>query len=36
LERGQTENWLDSNMIRLGAAICAASFLFLIYWEMKI
>jgi DHA2 family multidrug resistance protein len=36
LERGQQENWFDSNMIRLGAAVCAASFLGLIYREMKI
>ena len=36
LERGQQENWFDSNMIRLGSAVCAASFLGLIYWELKI
>jgi DHA2 family multidrug resistance protein len=36
LERGQTENWFESDLIRLGAAVCAASFLLLIYWEMKI
>jgi DHA2 family multidrug resistance protein len=36
MERGQQENWFDSNMIRMGAAVCAASFLWLIYWEMKI
>ena len=36
LERGQQENWFDSNMIRLGAGVCAASFLGLIYREMKI
>jgi DHA2 family multidrug resistance protein len=35
LERGQQENWFDSDMIRTGAAACAASFLGLIYWEMK-
>jgi DHA2 family multidrug resistance protein len=35
LERGQQENWFDSDMIRLGSAICASSFLGLIYWEMK-
>ena len=35
MERGQQENWFDSNMIRLGSAICAASFIGLIYWEMK-
>ncbi len=36
MERGQQENWFDSNMIRLGAAAFVASFLGLIYWEMKI
>jgi DHA2 family multidrug resistance protein len=36
MERGQQENWFDSNMIRLGTAVCAASFLGLLYWEMKI
>jgi len=36
MERGQQENWFDSNLIRLGAAVCAASFFGLIYWEMKI
>jgi DHA2 family multidrug resistance protein len=36
MERGQQENWFDSNMIRLGSAVCAASFIGLIYWEMKI
>jgi DHA2 family multidrug resistance protein len=34
LERGQQENWFDSNMIRLGTSVCAASFLGLIWWEM--
>ncbi len=36
MERGQQENWFDSNMIRLGAVVCAASFIGLIYWEMNI
>jgi DHA2 family multidrug resistance protein len=36
MERGQQENWFDSNMIRLGAGVCVASFLGLIYCEMKI
>jgi MFS transporter, DHA2 family, multidrug resistance protein len=36
LERGQQENWFDSNMIQLGSAICAMSFIGLIYWEMRI
>jgi len=36
LERGQQESWFDSGMIQLGAAVCAASFLGLIYREMKI
>ncbi|MEJ2100192.1 MAG: DHA2 family efflux MFS transporter permease subunit [Desulfobacterales bacterium] len=36
LERGQQENWFDSNMIQLGAAVCTASFLGLIFREMKI
>jgi DHA2 family multidrug resistance protein len=36
LERGQQENWFDSNMIRLGTAICATSFLGLIYWELNV
>ena len=35
MERGQQENWFDSNKIRYGTAVCAASFLWLIYWEMK-
>lgn len=36
LERGQQENWFDSNMIQLGVAVCVVSFLGLIYCEMKI
>jgi MFS transporter, DHA2 family, multidrug resistance protein len=36
LERGQQENWFDSNKIRFGAAACALSFLGLLYWEFKI
>jgi DHA2 family multidrug resistance protein len=36
MERGQQENWFDSNMIRLGSAVCTASFMGLIFWEMKI
>jgi MFS transporter, DHA2 family, multidrug resistance protein len=36
MERGQQENWFDSNMIRLGTAACVASFCGLIYWEMKV
>jgi DHA2 family multidrug resistance protein len=36
LERGQQESWFESNMIRLGLAVCIASFLGLIYREMKI
>jgi len=36
MERGQQENWFDSNTIRLGAAACAVSFAGLIYWEIKI
>ncbi|MEJ2040039.1 MAG: DHA2 family efflux MFS transporter permease subunit, partial [Desulfosarcinaceae bacterium] len=35
MERGQQESWFDSNLIRLGAAVCGASFLGLIYWELK-
>ena len=35
MERGQQENWFDSNMIRLGTVACVASFTGLIYWEMK-
>ena len=35
LERGQAENWFESDMIRLGTTLCAGSFLLLIYWEMK-
>lgn len=36
MERGQQENWFASNMIRSGAVVCGASFLGLIYCEMKI
>jgi DHA2 family multidrug resistance protein len=36
LERGQQQNWFDSELIRMGVAVCAASFAGLIYWEMKI
>jgi DHA2 family multidrug resistance protein len=36
LERGQQENWFDSNLIRLGTIVCAASFIALIIWEMTI
>jgi DHA2 family multidrug resistance protein len=35
LERGQQENWFESGMIRLGAVICAGSFLGLLFWELK-
>lgn len=35
LERGQQENWFDSNLIRLGTAVCVAAFIGLIYWELK-
>jgi DHA2 family multidrug resistance protein len=36
LERGHQENWLDSNMIRAGVAVCGASLLGLIGYELKI
>jgi DHA2 family multidrug resistance protein len=36
MERGQQENWFDSNMIRIGTAACVTSFLGLLYWEMNI
>ena len=35
MERGQQENWFDSNLIRLGTVACAASFLGLLFWELK-
>ncbi|WP_281492167.1 MFS transporter [Desulfosarcina cetonica] len=35
LERGQQQNWFDSNMIRWGTAVCVVSFIGLIYWELK-
>lgn len=35
LERGQSENWFDSRMIIIGTVICAATLVFLVYWEMK-
>ncbi len=36
MERGQQENWFDSNMIRWGTVLCAASFLGLLVRELKI
>jgi DHA2 family multidrug resistance protein len=33
LERGQQENWFDSNYILLGTAVCTLSFIGLIFWE---
>jgi DHA2 family multidrug resistance protein len=35
MERGQQENWFESNLIKLGSIMCGLSFLFLIYWELK-
>jgi DHA2 family multidrug resistance protein len=35
LERGQQENWFESNSIRLGTAVCAVSFIGLILWEFR-
>lgn len=35
LERGQQENWFQSNYIILGSVICVASFLALIVWEFR-
>jgi MFS transporter, DHA2 family, multidrug resistance protein len=35
LERGQQENWFDSNYIRLGTAVCAISFIALLFWELR-
>ncbi len=35
LERGQRENWFDSQYIVLGTLICGLSLLALVYWELK-
>jgi MFS transporter, DHA2 family, multidrug resistance protein len=35
LERGQQENWFESDMIRFGTTVFVLSLLGLIYWEMK-
>ncbi len=35
MERGEQENWFDSRMIQLGAAVCLISIVGLIYWELK-
>ena len=36
MERGQNENWFESNLIVLGTATCIASLIGLVYWELKI
>ncbi|MBU0992527.1 MAG: DHA2 family efflux MFS transporter permease subunit [Proteobacteria bacterium] len=35
LERGQGENWFDSNLIILGTTVCAAALVGLVFWELK-
>ena len=35
LERGQAENWFDSNLIVFGTAASGLALLILIYWELK-
>ena len=35
LERGQSENWFESNYIILGTAVCILSLIGMIYWELK-
>lgn len=34
MERGQQENWFDSDMIRLGTAVCVLSLVVLVFWEL--
>ncbi len=36
MERGQNENWFESNLIVLETATCVASLIGLVYWELKI
>ncbi|MEJ2689955.1 MAG: DHA2 family efflux MFS transporter permease subunit [Deltaproteobacteria bacterium] len=36
LERGQSENWFESNMIVLGTFIGIAALIALVFWELKI
>ncbi len=36
LERGQSENWFESNMIVMGTIVGTVTALFLVWWEMKI
>jgi MFS transporter, DHA2 family, multidrug resistance protein len=35
LERGQSENWFESDLISIGTVITAAAVLILVWWEMK-
>ena len=35
LERGQSENWFESNLIVIGSVICMIVMLALTFWEMK-
>ena len=35
LERGQEENWFDSNLILLGSVICIVATVWFIFWELS-
>jgi len=35
LERGQSENWFESNLIIAGTVICIAAIIGLVFWELK-